>query len=155
MIPQKLRYVTIAAVFWCSLQTIPCVATDLFSVTGFGGVITERAWEWDGQTAGVSLALMKVLEVETGLCLNTLHNDVDWFGNVSLRLQSPSALSRWFAPYLIFGAGKYGTQSTNSAGFGLTLTIVRLDYRYIWLEQSRQGINRAYVGLELEVKNWP
>ena len=47
------------------------------------------------------------------------------------------------------------TLSTTSAGVGLSLMIVRLDYRYIWVEHTRRGINRAYVGLEFELGNWP
>lgn len=149
---QKAQAVLILMICAYCVRSTPCAGASLVAVTGFGGVTTERAQDWDGQTVGISASLMKALEVETGFFFNTVQQELDWYGNVSLRLQSPAALSEWFAPYLLFGIGKYNTQSTNSAGFGLALNILRLDYRYIWVEQTRRGINRAYVGLEFDLK---
>ncbi len=71
-------------------------------------------------------------------------------GNAGFRFQAPSRKAKWFVPYLTFGVGKLGTKSTSNGGFGLAMSIVRLDYRYIWVDKTRKGINRLYVGLEFE-----
>ncbi len=50
----------------------------MMSVTGFGGVTTERAEDWNGQTIGIAASVMKVFEVETGFLFNSSKDVIDW-----------------------------------------------------------------------------
>ncbi len=152
MLP-KLQQLVVCAICLIGSLSIPCSAANMVSVTGFGGAATERARDWDGQTIGIAASVMKVFEVDTGFLFNSGKDFVDWYGNAGFRFQAPLRTAKWFAPYLTFGVGKLGAKSTSNGGFGLTLGILRLDYRYIWIEETRKGINRAYVGLEVELNN--
>lgn len=125
-------------------------AASLGSATAFGGVIAGRTSAWDGQNAGVAVSLLKILEVETGAFFTTFDRETVWYGQASLRLPAPSKLARWLSPYAIFGTGFYGSESATNGGFGLTIGVVRLDYRYLWVDRPRRGISRVYLGLEFE-----
>ncbi|MCP4231194.1 MAG: hypothetical protein GY771_13735 [bacterium] len=143
------RWAAYPAVF-IGILLFPESGFAIMTATGFGGVTEHQLRE--GGTTGVAFSIMRVFEVEAGMMWN---GTSQWYTNAGFRFQAPLSGYDWFSPYLMFGVGKLGGDSTNQGGFGVNISVLRLDYRYIFIEETRADINRLYIGLEFEFGHFP
>lgn len=147
------RGIYIPFVFTC-LCLFPQISAAV-SVTGFGGALFH---DITSPTAGIAISLFMLAEGEYGVMWDDADEETASYASLNMRLPVFTMVPElelerrywWILPYFESGLGIFAERFSITAGIGVNLLMkIRLDYRYMFVVDDHDHLNRIYLGIEV------